>query len=177
MCIRDSLTLRPKEGLAIMNGTSVMTALACLALDRADYVERLATRVTALSVWALHGNPAHFEKALFQLKGHPGPVDVAARLWRETAGEGTVSYTHLDVYKRQVPGIVQLKWVMDTIEDWWGTEPILQRLEAIKFKRTLRPSQFFTLQLNDISDARQKGVAFTYQDGNMIISSGRVIIE
>ena len=76
-----------------------------------------------------------------------------------------------------VPGIVQLKWVMDTIEDWWGTEPILQRLEAIKFKRTLRPSQFFTLQLNDISDARQKGVAFTYQDGNMIISSGRVIIE
>jgi histidine ammonia-lyase len=81
------LDLRPKEGLALMNGTSVMTALACLALDRADYLERLATRVTALSVWALHGNPAHFEKALFRLKGHPGPVSVAARLWQETAGD------------------------------------------------------------------------------------------
>lgn len=82
------LSLRPKEGLALMNGTSVMTALACLALDRADYVERLATRVTALSVWALHGNPAHFEPDLFRLKGHHGPVSVASRLWRETAGEG-----------------------------------------------------------------------------------------
>ena len=30
------LRLRPKEGLAIMNGTAVMTALACLAFDRAN---------------------------------------------------------------------------------------------------------------------------------------------
>ena len=42
------LRLRPKEGLAIMNGTAVMTALACLAWQRADYLSRLATRLTAL---------------------------------------------------------------------------------------------------------------------------------
>jgi histidine ammonia-lyase len=28
----------PKEGLAIMNGTAVMTALACLAYERAEYL-------------------------------------------------------------------------------------------------------------------------------------------
>jgi len=41
------IQLRPKEGLAIMNGTAVMTALACLAWKRADYLSRLSTRITA----------------------------------------------------------------------------------------------------------------------------------
>src|SRR3990172_11914016 len=43
------LTLARKEGLAIMNGTAVMTALACLAWDRAEYLSRLATLLTTLS--------------------------------------------------------------------------------------------------------------------------------
>ncbi|HUD00476.1 MAG TPA: aromatic amino acid ammonia-lyase, partial [Candidatus Polarisedimenticolaceae bacterium] len=38
------LRLRPKEALAIMNGTAVMTALACLAYSRAEYLSRLVTR-------------------------------------------------------------------------------------------------------------------------------------
>jgi histidine ammonia-lyase len=84
---RKPLSLWPKESLAVMNGTSVMTALACLALDRADYFERLATRITSLSVWALHGNPLHFEPDLFRLKNHPGPTYVAQRLWKETSLE------------------------------------------------------------------------------------------
>ena len=50
------LTLRPKEGLALMNGTSVMTALACLAYARTDYLMRLATRITALVSVAMGGN-------------------------------------------------------------------------------------------------------------------------
>src|SRR6185436_11890449 len=44
------LRLRPKEGLAIMNGTAVMTALACLAWRRADYLARLCARITAYNV-------------------------------------------------------------------------------------------------------------------------------
>jgi len=72
------LELNPKEGLALMNGTSVMTALACLALSRATYLERLASRITALAVVALRGNPAHFERRLFELKNHPGQYRVAA---------------------------------------------------------------------------------------------------
>ena len=47
------LTLAPKEGLALMNGTSVMTALACLAWERAEYLMRLATRITAMASIAL----------------------------------------------------------------------------------------------------------------------------
>ncbi|HZV65051.1 MAG TPA: aromatic amino acid ammonia-lyase, partial [Telluria sp.] len=58
------LRLRPKEGLAIMNGTAVMTALACLAYDRAAYLARLATRITAMASFALDGNAHHFDATL-----------------------------------------------------------------------------------------------------------------
>ena len=43
--------LRPKEGLAMMNGTAVMTGLACLNLVRAQRLEALATRCSALRPW------------------------------------------------------------------------------------------------------------------------------
>lgn len=74
------LRLRPKEGLALMNGTAVMTALACLAWTRAAYVAELATRLTASNVIASAGNPAHFDETLFALKPHAGQQRVAARL-------------------------------------------------------------------------------------------------
>ena len=74
------LRLRPKEALALMNGTSVMTALACLAFGRAARISRLATRVTACNVWAIDGNPQHFDKTLFSFKPHIGSQLVAQRL-------------------------------------------------------------------------------------------------
>jgi histidine ammonia-lyase len=76
------LKLRPKEALALMNGTSVMTGLACLAWQRAEAVSRLATRLTACNVWASDGNAHHFDETLFSLKPHPGP-QLAARRIRE----------------------------------------------------------------------------------------------
>lgn len=74
------LQLRPKEGLAIMNGTAVMTALACLAFHRAEYLCRLATRLTAFNVLASAGNAHHFDAVLFAAKPHPGQSRVAQRL-------------------------------------------------------------------------------------------------
>jgi histidine ammonia-lyase len=70
-------TLRPKEGVALMNGTAVMTGLACLAYARADYLTRLASRITSLASLALKGNIFHFSKELFDLKPHPGQMQVA----------------------------------------------------------------------------------------------------
>lgn len=74
------LRLRPKEGLAIMNGTAMMTALACEAYARAEYLTRLCTRMTALAAVALEGNLYHFDEKLFELKPHPGQMQIAAWL-------------------------------------------------------------------------------------------------
>lgn len=71
------LQLKPKEGLAVMNGTAVMTAIACLAYSRADYLMRLAARITSLASLALKGNGNHFDDLLFAVKPHPGQNRVA----------------------------------------------------------------------------------------------------
>ncbi|MGL4221136.1 MAG: aromatic amino acid lyase, partial [Shewanella sp.] len=69
--------LRPKEGLALMNGTAVMTALACLAFDRAQYLARLTSRITAMASLTLKGNSNHFDDILFAAKPHPGQNQIA----------------------------------------------------------------------------------------------------
>lgn len=74
------LKLRPKEGLAIMNGTAVMTALACLAWHQAQYLARLSCRLTALASLGLDGNPYHFDQGLFAVKPHAGQQQAAAWL-------------------------------------------------------------------------------------------------
>ncbi|MCZ4337921.1 HAL/PAL/TAL family ammonia-lyase [Shewanella colwelliana] len=72
------LKLRPKEGLALMNGTAVMTALACLAYDRAQYMAKMASRITAMASLTLKGNSNHFDDILFAAKPHPGQNQIAA---------------------------------------------------------------------------------------------------
>lgn len=83
------LVLRPKEGLALMNGTSVMTALACLAFQRCEYLMQLTTRITALMCEALAGNAFHFDARLFAAKPHPGLQQIAAWL-RDDLAAGTL---------------------------------------------------------------------------------------
>ena len=71
------ITLKPKEGLAIMNGTAVMTGLACLAYHRAAYLSQICTRITAMATLVVQGNAHHFDKILFYVKPHPGQQQIA----------------------------------------------------------------------------------------------------
>lgn len=75
-----ALTLKPKEGLAIMNGTAAMTGVACLAFQRAAYLSLLCTRITSLVSIALNGNASHFDARLFSVKPHPGQILAASRI-------------------------------------------------------------------------------------------------
>lgn len=91
----DPLTLGPKEGLAIMNGTSMMTALACLAYGRAEYLAQLACRLTALAVLGKKGNPGHYAKRLFEAKPHPGQAQAAAQIRADLAAAQDLKYVRL----------------------------------------------------------------------------------
>ena len=74
------LVLRPKEGLALMNGTAVMTAMACLNYKKAEQISYASTLITAFNVLALEGNPSHFDEILFAQKPHLGQQQIAAQL-------------------------------------------------------------------------------------------------
>jgi phenylalanine ammonia-lyase len=75
------LELEAKEGLALTNGTSSMSAFACLAVAAAHELADLAELLTAMASQALLGNRSHFNPFLFdEAKPHPGMVDSAARI-------------------------------------------------------------------------------------------------
>jgi phenylalanine ammonia-lyase len=77
----EPLLLEAKEGLALTNGTSFMTAFACLAVGAARQLADLADLLTAMASEALMGNRGHFNAFLFdQAKPHPGMVESARNI-------------------------------------------------------------------------------------------------
>ena len=83
------LKLKPKEGLAIMNGTAVMTALACFAWKKAEYLTRLASRCTALLLEVVQGNKNHFQKELFAVKPFKGQAECARWIYNDIGNHKT----------------------------------------------------------------------------------------
>ncbi len=77
---RAPLTLGPKEGLALLNGTQCSTALALAGLFAAEACFAAGMAAGALSVDALKGSDAPFDPRIHALRGQPGQIDVAARL-------------------------------------------------------------------------------------------------
>lgn len=118
------LALAPKEGLALMNGTAVMTGLACLAYDRAAYLSKVATRITAMVSYALGGNPSHFDRALFAVKPHRGQQLVAARIRadlgaRRAAGAARIQDRYSVRCAPHVIGVLEdaLTWIRRDLEN------------------------------------------------------------
>jgi len=101
------LRLARKEALAVMNGTAVMTGLACLAWDRAEYLTRLAARITSLASAALKGHRGHFSPALFAVKPHAGQNEVAGWIWADLAGSAAEAIRIQDRYSlRCAPHVI-----------------------------------------------------------------------
>jgi phenylalanine ammonia-lyase len=75
------LTLESKEGLALTNGTSFMSAFACLAAGAAAELADITDLLTAMASEALLGNRGHFNEFLFaRAKPHPGMVTSARNI-------------------------------------------------------------------------------------------------
>jgi len=74
------IELAPKEGLALLNGTQVMTAIGCLALHDAEVLATSADIIGAMSAEALRATDAAWDEALHAARPHPGQQAVAANL-------------------------------------------------------------------------------------------------
>lgn len=82
----EPVTLAAKEGLALINGTQVSTALALAGLFRAIHAARTAIVTAALATDALMGSTAPFKPEIHALRGHQGQIDVAAATLRLMEG-------------------------------------------------------------------------------------------
>jgi histidine ammonia-lyase len=74
------LELEPKEALALINGTQIMTALGVLALVDAERLLESAVAVAALSCCALAARRAPFDPRVHEVRPHPGQLAVASAL-------------------------------------------------------------------------------------------------
>jgi histidine ammonia-lyase len=74
------IVLRPKEGLALLNGTQFSTAEALASLLAIECVFRAALVTGALSTDAAKGSDTPFDARIHELRGHRGEMDVAAAL-------------------------------------------------------------------------------------------------
>jgi histidine ammonia-lyase len=99
----EPLTLEAKEGLALLNGTQMMGALAALVLADADRLVRTASVAAALSVEALLGTDVAFAAAYQLARPHPGQVAVAAELRHLLRDSGLQASHHGHAHKVQDP--------------------------------------------------------------------------
>jgi histidine ammonia-lyase len=80
------LALGPKEGLALLNGTQVSTALALAGLFAAQSLAKTALVAGAMSVDAARGSDTPFDPRIHALRGQPGQIRAAAALRSLLAG-------------------------------------------------------------------------------------------
>ena len=82
----ERIVLGPKEGLALLNGTSFSTAQTALALADAENLVATAEVAAAMSIEALMGFGDAFIPELHQARGHAGQIECAANLRALLAG-------------------------------------------------------------------------------------------
>ena len=88
------LVLEAKEGLALLNGTQVSTALALQGLFAAEDCIAAALVAGSLSVDAARGSDVPFDPRIHELRGQPGQIDVA-RLLRRLLSGSAIRQSHL----------------------------------------------------------------------------------
>jgi histidine ammonia-lyase len=88
------IVLRPKEGLALLNGTQFSTAYALAGLFEAEALFRAALVTGALSTDAARGSDVPFDPRIHELRGHRGQSEVAGAL-RELMEGSEIRRSHL----------------------------------------------------------------------------------
>jgi histidine ammonia-lyase len=91
----EPLKLAPKEGLALLNGTQVSTALALVGLFAAEDVFAAAVAAGSLSVDAAAGSDTPFDSRIHALRGQPGQ-QLVARAYAALLAESEIRRSHLE---------------------------------------------------------------------------------
>lgn len=98
----EPLRLGPKEGLALLNGTQVSTALALAGLYDAQQCFDSAIIAGAMSVDAAMGSDTPFDPRIHEVRNHPTQIESAQR-FRELLSGSEIRHSHRDCSRVQDP--------------------------------------------------------------------------
>jgi histidine ammonia-lyase len=96
------MVLGPKEGLALINGTQVSTALALRGLFATEKLFSAAVVAGSLTVDALKGSDVPFDARIQAVRGQPGQIAVAA-FYRDLLAHSEIRESHRDCARVQDP--------------------------------------------------------------------------
>jgi histidine ammonia-lyase len=83
--------LGPKEGLALINGAQLITAIGALTVYDSDNLLKASQIATALSLEALNGRVDPFDKRIHMVRPHKGQIDVAGNILKIVKGSRITS--------------------------------------------------------------------------------------
>lgn len=148
----ERVVLGPKEGLALINGTSFSTALAALAVHDADRIVRTSEVAAAMSIEALTGFGDAFLPQLHTARGQPGQIATAAHIRALLAGSELID------------GSVEVDPVRQPPQDAYSLRCVPQVLGAVRdtldfargiVERELNAATDNPLIFTDLPDSRQ----------------------
>ena len=96
------INLQAKDGLALINGTQMMTAYGAFVLERTLVLQREADLLAAMSLEALQGSAAPFDERIHSIRPHHGQQMVASNIRKLLEGSEILT-SHRDCGKVQDP--------------------------------------------------------------------------
>jgi histidine ammonia-lyase len=98
----EAIQLKAKDGLALINGTQLMSAYGAYVLERTLLLQKEADILAAMSLEALQGSAAPFDVRIHRIRPHPGQQDVAANI-RLMLEQSEIMDSHRDCGRVQDP--------------------------------------------------------------------------
>lgn len=126
----EPLQLLPKEGLAMMNGTSVMTAIAANCVYDTKILLALAMGTHALAIQGLNGTNQSFHPFIHQLKPHPGQKLAACQMLNLLAGSRLVRDELDGSHDYRGTSLIQDRYSLRCLPQYMG--PIVDGIEQIQ---------------------------------------------
>ncbi|MDD4291316.1 MAG: histidine ammonia-lyase [Clostridia bacterium] len=89
-CGLSKVTLGEKEGLALINGTQAMNAIAVLAVYDSRYLMEISTKVAGLTIEALGGIIDAYDDRVHQIRLQKGQIEIARQLRENLRGSANI---------------------------------------------------------------------------------------
>jgi histidine ammonia-lyase len=131
----EPVRLQPKEGLALINGTQIMSSLGCLAVDDAEKLLKHAQIAGAMSLEALHGTSKAYDARIHEVRPHPGQIRCAGNM-RQLIQDSEIVASHENCEK------VQDAYTLRCIPQVYGA--VMDTIEYVK--------GVFTIEINSATD-------------------------
>ncbi|MBE9214578.1 aromatic amino acid lyase [Plectonema cf. radiosum LEGE 06105] len=154
------LQLLPKEGLAMMNGTSVMTGIAANCVYDARILLKLAMGVNALFIQGLNGTNQSFHPFIHECKPHPGQLWAAEQMISLLAGSRLIRDELDGKHEYRKQELIQDRYSLRCLPQYMG--PIVDGISQVGSQ--------IEIEMNSVTDNPLIDVAnnASYHGGNFL---------